>query len=211
MEAISDMTSRSAIRVSEFNLWPAFTDTMLAFVLVLVLMLAYQVGRTIQIAEPGQEQILRDQTRVEDLINALELGSVQVVRDIGRHDLTFGSEALFASGSADLSVPGKELLTALAGSIAGEGLPTLQEIQVGGHTDTVPTSGSGFDDNLELSTARAAQVVRFLTDAGVDPRQVKLSATGYGEFQSVEPNDSEEGRAANRRIEMLILYTKLPS
>ena len=188
-------------------MWPAFTDTMLAFVLVLVLMLAYQVGRTIQIVGPRQSQILQDQAQVEGLIAELELEGVEVRRGIGRHDLTFGSEALFPSGRAELSPQGRTLLAALARSITGRGLPTLSEIQVGGHTDALPTAGTGFRDNLELSTARAAEVVRFLTEAGVDPRQVKLSATGYGEFQPTAPNDTERGRAANRRIEMLLLYT----
>ncbi len=197
---------RSASRVAELNVWPAFTDTMLAFVLVLVLMLAYQVGRTIQIIGPDQQQIIADQRAVETLIRGLGLTGVEVEPGVGRHDFTFGSEALFPSGSADLNPQGQALLTALARAVTGERLPTLREIQVGGHTDAVSTRGSGFEDNLELSTARAAEVVRFLTVAGVDPHRVRLSATGYGEFQPVASNDTEDGRTANRRIEMLFLY-----
>jgi flagellar motor protein MotB len=185
------------------NVWPAFTDAMLAFVLVLVLMLAYQVGRSIQIVGPDAHQIIEDQTRVEGLLNSLALESVHYTRRLGRHEITFGSEALFPSGSADLNAQGRALLGELARRIAGEGLPTLQEIQVAGHTDTEPTTSARYPTNWELSTARATEVVRFLTAGGVDPRSVRLSATGYGEFAPISTDLDE-----NRRIEMRLLYTQ---
>lgn len=199
---------RALRRTSELNVWPAFTDAMLAFVLVLVLMLAYQVGRAIQIIGPTQNAIISDQRAVEDLLDGLNLGGVRYDRGVGRTDITLGSEVLFPSGSADLNPQGSALLNALASAVAGRGLPTLQEIQVQGHTDNVPTDGRRFSTNWELSTARASEVVRFLSESGVDPVRVHLSATGYGEFTPVASNESAEGRAMNRRIELRLLYAQ---
>ena len=75
-------------------------------------------------------------------------------------------------------------------------------IRVDGHTDNVPLSGNGeFADNWELSQARALSVVKFLTESlGFPPE--RLAATGFGEYRPVNPADTEEARAQNRRIEL---------
>jgi chemotaxis protein MotB len=65
-----------------------------------------------------------------------------------------------------------------------------------------------FATNWELSTARATRVVRALSESGVDAAAVRLSATGYGEFVPRADNDTEAGRAANRRIELRLLYAR---
>jgi chemotaxis protein MotB len=73
---------------------------------------------------------------------------------------------------------------------------------VEGHTDDVPIKSAAFPSNWELSAARAIAVVRFLQDQGVDP--AKLAAAGYGEYQPIAGNDTPEGRAQNRRIEITL-------
>lgn len=197
--------ARVLSRSSALDVWPAFTDAILAFVLVLVLLLAYQVGRAIDIAGPDQQQVLRDQDRVEDLINGLGLAGVSVAEELGRQKITFGSEVLFESGSPDLKPQGQALIARLASAIAGQGVQTLEEIQVSGHTDNVPT-GSTVESNWELSSARAINVVRSLEAAGIDPATVRLSGTGYGEFSAIAANDSDINRTTNRRIEMRLFY-----
>ena len=73
-------------------------------------------------------------------------------------------------------------------------------IRVEGHTDNIPIRSARFPSNWELSSARAIAVVRYFQDLGMDPKN--LGAAGYGEFQPVSPNDTPEGRAENRRIEI---------
>ena len=178
---------------------------MLAFVLVLVLLLAYQVGRSIEIAGPSQAHVVRDQKRIKALVDSLGIRDVHVTEEIGRQKITFGSEVLFDPGSPNLKSEGQILIGRLASAIAGQGVPTLQEIQVAGHTDNVPTGQTGYS-NWELSADRATNVVRSLEAAGIDPRAVRLSATGYGEFAPIAANDSDAHRASNRRIELRLFY-----
>jgi chemotaxis protein MotB len=84
---------------------------------------------------------------------------------------------------------------------------TNRQIHVIGHTDDVPIRRR-FVSNWELSTARATAAVRFLQEkAAVDP--TRLGALGYGEFHPVAPNTSAEGRAKNRRIEIVVLPEEL--
>jgi chemotaxis protein MotB len=76
-------------------------------------------------------------------------------------------------------------------------------LRVDGHTDNVPLSGTGrLRDNWELSSARAASIVRMLAMDGVDPS--RLAAVGYGEFQPVADNATAEGRGRNRRVVLVI-------
>lgn len=189
------------------EVWPAFTDAMLAFVLVLVLMLAYQVGRTIDIAGPDQQEVLADQQRVESLVDSLSVAGVSIEQGLGRQLIRFGSEVLFESGRAEIKPEGQEIIGRIASTIAASQIRTLEEIQVSGHTDNVPTGQGGFS-NWELSSARATNVVRSLEMAGIDPARVRLSGTGYGEHAPILSNEADEGRAANRRIEMRLLYTQ---
>ena len=81
-------------------------------------------------------------------------------------------------------------------------IPILSNVlRVDGHTDDIPLSGRGrYADNWELSTARAASVVRFLTEQGVPAE--RLVAAGFGEFQPLVDAQTAEARARNRRIEL---------
>jgi outer membrane protein OmpA-like peptidoglycan-associated protein len=79
--------------------------------------------------------------------------------------------------------------------------PTLK-IQINGHTDNVGKAA----DNLKLSNGRAQSVVAYITSKGIAAE--RLSAQGFGATQPVDSNDSEEGRAKNRRTELKVLSTK---
>lgn len=118
----------------------------------------------------------------------------------------FASEVLFEPGSATLSQAGEAEIANIADilrSIADDIPPGIDwVIRVDGHTDNIPVgSGSRYADNWELSQARALSVVRFMSDdLGIDPR--RLAANGFGEFQPLNPLDTPEARAQNRRIEL---------
>ena len=115
----------------------------------------------------------------------------------------FVDKILFDSGSVEINAKGQELLLAMADALKNG---NRQEILVEGHTDNVPLSAAlqkRFPSNWELSTARAAAVVRFLQEeAGIKPE--RLSARGYSFYRPVAPNTTEEGRRQNRRIEIIL-------
>ena len=118
----------------------------------------------------------------------------------------FSSEVLFEPGSATLSELGRgeianvaEILRNIAQDIPA-GIDWV--IRVDGHTDNVPLLGTGqFANNWELSQARALSVVLYMVDfLGIPPE--RLAANGFGEFQPINPADTPEARAQNRRIEL---------
>ncbi|HCW82511.1 MAG: peptidoglycan -binding protein [Rhodobacteraceae bacterium] len=137
------------------------------------------------------------------------------LRDVlGRQDgvriegdrFVFSSEVLFPPGRAALSPEGRgevakvaSILLAVADDIP-DGIDWI--IRVDGHTDNVPLSGLGeFADNWELSQARALSVVKYMVNfLGIQP--TRLAANGFGQFQPVNLEDSDEARAQNRRIEL---------
>ncbi|MDD5307197.1 MAG: OmpA family protein [Deltaproteobacteria bacterium] len=124
---------------------------------------------------------------------------IRIVR--GRMVVELPSNILFPSGKDNLTDEGKAALTELA-----QILMTIsdRDFQVAGHTDNVPIARGGrFGSNWELSTARAVTVVKYMQEAGVNP--ARLSASGYAEYQPAASNDTEEGKATNRRIEIVLM------
>jgi len=106
----------------------------------------------------------------------------------------------FKSGEADLLQGGQTTLASIAGILGGKGF----EIRIEGHTDNVPIHTAKFKSNWELSTARATQVVALLIEKhNFNPKLI--SAAGYSEYRPVAANDSEQGRASNRRIDLIVV------
>lgn len=112
--------------------------------------------------------------------------------------LRLDESLLFDSGRAQLTESGREVLQALDEVV----LDFDGEISVEGHTDNVPINTQRFPSNWELSSARAISVVRFLQRQGVDPS--RLRAVGYADSRPLANNDTAAGRAANRRVELLL-------
>ena len=131
------------------------------------------------------------------------LGNRQDVRIVGDR-FVFQSEVLFASGSAELGAAGQEQMAQLAQTfkeIAAKipkDLPWI--LRVDGHTDIAPIHTAEFPSNWELSTARAVSVVQFLVAQGIPPE--RLGATGFGEFQPLDSERTDEAFRRNRRIEL---------
>jgi chemotaxis protein MotB len=115
--------------------------------------------------------------------------------------ITIRDNALFTSGSAKLK-PDSEKLGAAIGHML-QSYPDY-EILVTGHTDNEPINTAEFPSNWELSSKRAINFMKvLLANPAFDPR--RFSATGYGEFRPLESNDTDAGRAKNRRVEVSIL------
>ena len=131
------------------------------------------------------------------------LGNQKGIRIVGDR-FVFQSEVLFTTGSADLGSEGKTQIIQLAGTLKEiiKKIPPKIEwiLRVDGHTDRIPIQTSRFPTNWELSTARAISVVKFLVSQGISP--TNLAATGFGEFQPIDPRDDEIANLRNRRIEL---------
>lgn len=104
------------------------------------------------------------------------------------------SEVLFDSAGAKLSGTAESVIADVAEQLASH----RKVVRVEGFTDNTPLASGAFQSNWELSAARATSVVKRLVDLGIDPG--RLSAVGYGQFQPIATNTTEEGRAQNRRI-----------
>lgn len=143
---------------------------------------------------------------LEDKMSAeIKRGDVKLSQSDGRIQVDLVDKVLFDSGQAEVSPRGEEVLTRLGAILKGV---EDRQIQISGHTDDSPITQAElkakFATNWELSTARAVNVVRFL----VEKAQVKpgrLLAAGHGQYKPVATNSTPKGRAANRRIEILLL------
>ena len=119
----------------------------------------------------------------------------------GRVYVSMENNLMFASGSFDVNANGKDALNKLANVLKDK---TDLNILVEGHTDSIPYRGSGnLNDNWDLSSKRATSIVRILTDGNIDPK--KITAAGRGEFNPIASNATPEGRAKNRRTEIILM------
>lgn len=140
---------------------------------------------------------------VHELKQEIKEGEIQISQLRDKLTVNMVEKILFSSGSAVIKKNGKKVLNRVADilkKVSG------QQIKVEGHTDNVPIGAAlmeRFPSNWELSTARATTVVRYLQERGVNPEL--LSAEGYSEYRPIAPNDTEEERAKNRRIEIVLL------
>jgi chemotaxis protein MotB len=109
-------------------------------------------------------------------------------------------KVLFSPGSADLQPIGRQVL----GVVADVVREVPNDLMVEGHTDNTPINTAQFPSNWELSTERATHVLRELVERNGIPAE-RVSAAGYGEHHPVASNTSADGRARNRRVELVIL------
>jgi chemotaxis protein MotB len=130
-------------------------------------------------------------------------GDIQLTESGGKLRVGLVDKILFESGSSQISKRGEGVLARVGGVLAGiDG----RQIQVSGHTDNTPISDKlkgQYPTNWELSTTRATNVVRFLSETAKVPPD-RLQAAGFGEHQPIASNKSAKGRARNRRIEILL-------
>lgn len=168
------------------------------------------------------------QVRITDLGRRLNLALAQRVQELSRYRseffgrlreiladradirvvgdrFVFGSEVFFGSSQAELEAGGRAELDKIAAALQQLEKDIPADIpwvlRVDGHTDSRPISGGGrFRSNWDLSAARAIAVVQYLISRGIPPQ--RLVAAGFGEFQPIDPGDSPEALARNRRIEL---------
>ncbi len=185
-----------------------------------------QLGALEEALEASESRNRESQTRIADLGQRLNVALAQRVQELSRYRSDFfgrlreiladrpdievvgdrfvlPASVLFPTGSDNIGDSARGELSEVADAIV-----ELQEqippeinwvIRVDGHTDVRPVSGR-FQSNWELSAARAIAVVRYFIDQGINPE--RLVAAGFGEYQPLDPSDTEEAYTRNRRIEL---------
>jgi chemotaxis protein MotB len=149
----------------------------------------------------GEKDLGRYKKSVETLMSVnISKGIVRVYLEPRGLIISLGEKGIFDSGSDQIKPEGKVLLDELATNLVSVG----NYIRVEGHTDNVPISNPRFPSNWELSTARATVVVCHLIQTyRLSPAM--LSAAGYAENRPIASNDTQEGKARNRRVDLIIL------
>ena len=149
-----------------------------------------------------ENQNLREaQEKIEQYVKENNLQD-QVSTELSEEGLMIRlkEKALFASGSAALEGQADQIVPVIAGLLAS--LP--ERVTISGHTDNVPISTAQFPSNWELSSARAVSLMRGLMGARPSLNPARFSALGYSEYRPIASNDTDEGRAQNRRVEVFI-------
>ncbi len=151
----------------------------------------------------AQEAAQKRADLLKNLINKfkrmIDSGDLKIVLRDGRMVLQLRNDVLFDSSKTEVKPAGREALKDVAKVLV---TLTDRKLQVVGHTDNQPIQTERFPSNWELSTARAVSVVKFLVSANVKAEQ--LSAAGYGEYDPISTGDTDEARAKNRRIEIVL-------
>ena len=147
-------------------------------------------------------------TQISDLVNEKfsQLINDQMIKVSSNElwlQIELNDSILFSSGGVETSAQAQTIFTEIANILKNYKNP----IQIEGFTDNVPIRNGRFPTNWELSSARATEIVKFLATKGVAPE--RLSAVGYGEFQPQASNDTEAGRAQNRRVAVMVAKRKM--
>ncbi|MBS7344440.1 MAG: flagellar motor protein MotB [Caryophanon sp.] len=149
-----------------------------------------------------QKELQEIQASVDNFIavNELEDSFETTMTDEGLL-VTIRDGVLFAPASATIAQENRALANELSSLLVFD---PARNIVITGHTDDVPISSSAFESNWELSVMRSVNFLKLLIDANPQLDPLHFSAKGYGEYHPIASNDTAEGRAQNRRVEVLI-------
>ncbi|HEY6871268.1 MAG TPA: OmpA family protein [Geobacteraceae bacterium] len=154
-----------------------------------------------------EEEVQKTSKTYEDMLekmkNEISRGQVTISELKGKLTVNMLNAILFDSGKAEVKPEGLEVLQKVIDILKNV---KDKAIRIEGHTDNVQITGElarKYPTNWELSAARAINVARYLQQQGIDP--ALLGAVAYGEYKPVASNDTEEGKAKNRRIEIILV------
>ena len=213
LDAQKDVTSRALARIDILNQQIAALRKQLSAIEVAL--------------DASESRDKESQVKIADLGSRLNVALAQKVQELSRYRsdffgrlreilgtrpgirivgdrFVFESQVLFDTGQAAVKPDGEGELDKLAAAVIDLEREIPPEIpwvmRVDGHTDKRPIQSPQFKSNWELSAARAIAVVQYLVSKGVDPQ--RLVAAGFGEFQPIDPGDTEDALSKNRRIEL---------
>lgn len=177
---------------------------------------------------PDQQKSTGGKTEAEKAATAAELQDLQKIKDavdksvsnrgiagkvktdIDERGLVIRilpDNMLFATGEADLFASARPVLDDLVAAV--KSVPRQNPIHIEGHTDDVPISTARFRNNWELSTSRAVTVLSVFLEDGIAPG--RMTPTGYADTRPIASNDTADGRAENRRVEIVVVRTATES
>jgi chemotaxis protein MotB len=136
----------------------------------------------------------------KNLKEEIQRGEIELHLEPRGLTVSFKQAAIFDSGAADI----KPSASSALGKVADAILKLPNQIRLEGHTDNVPIHNEQFKNNWELSSARSIAVLQFLTDRFSVPVK-RLAVSGYADVEPVASNETEDGRARNRRVDVVIL------
>ena len=227
---LAQSQSRVATLAGELDNEKSISARALAQVEVLnqqIAALRRQLGALEQALDASEKKDKDSQTRIADLGQRLNVALAQRVQELSRYRsdffgklreilgnrpdirivgdrFVFQSEVFFDSGQAVLNAEGRSELDKLAGALLDLDKQIPSDIawvlRVDGHTDVRPIANAQFSSNWALSAARAISVVQYLMTKGVSPQ--RLVAAGFGEFQPLDPGNTEDAYRRNRRLEL---------
>lgn len=143
--------------------------------------------------------------KIRQEVKAIGADGINVKKNKDGIVISIADTLMFNTGEADLLADAKKIQDKLGVLLAD----MANTLRVEGHTDNIPIHTAAFPSNWELSSNRAIRVLKYLVQQGVSPE--RISAAGYAEFQPVAPNDTEEGRRLNRRVDIVIVESTLSS
>jgi chemotaxis protein MotB len=147
----------------------------------------------------AQHQLNQTMRQLEATVEKFPNSGISVKRDSRGIVISLSAAKFFDSGEAEIAIAQLSALDAVMEALSR--LPN--HIEIDGFTDSVPIANARFHDNWELSAARSASVLRYvLAHSALNPDH--LTIAGYGPYRSIGDNSSEEGRALNRRVEIVI-------
>lgn len=180
------------------------TDDLKAEVEQLKTELAQTQAQLAALQEEKKEAVQAKSKLEHEMRTALESKDITISELQGKLEVNILDRVLFDTGKAEMKAEGADVLLRIANILTNH---PNRLIHIIGHTDNIPiraSAGARYPTNWELSTARALAAVRYLVEkAGVDPH--RLAAVGYGEYHPIADNSTEEGRARNRRIALVVL------
>ena len=153
-----------------------------------------------RVIDEQQRKVKELLASVKDALLGFSSDDLTVTEKDGKVYVSLSDKLLFESGKAVVNQQGREALGKLAQVLNRQ---TEIDVYIEGHTDNVPIHTAVFQDNWDLSVIRATSVVRILTETyNVNPLQIQ--PCGRGEFKPVDTNETAEGRAHNRRTEIIM-------
>lgn len=145
-------------------------------------------------------KVIEFEKTLNDLNIALkDKKDVQVIKQDAKITIRLGEGVLFDEGSAIIKADSKKSLDILIAQLKKND----KQIRVEGHSDNIPVKGGKYSSNWELSSARAVNILSYMISCGINKN--RLSAAGYADNMPVATNDTKEGRAKNRRVDIIII------
>jgi chemotaxis protein MotB len=149
---------------------------------------------------PNKDRLAALSRKLGELsIDPMLKGKIQIRMEPRGLVVSLAEAGFFASGSSGIRPDAVEPLLALARTFDDPAF----HLTIEGHTDNIPVKNTKFASNWELSTARASTVIALLIEKGGIPPS-RVTAAGYGQYKPVAPNDTEDGRARNRRVDIVV-------